>query len=229
MLTDEEKRKHDLIAFISRYSALLEKQLVTVRQTMESTVDEIMTNVNKINDTLETKKNEAEKMLEKTYFQPDQATKNLVDNVQNMVSDIFDEAQKKLAATGTVSASGVAPKESQQQLEMDLSVVAKLMSKDKSMEAVDNSLQEIIMNMIGALSSEDVIAQRMDHVILSLQGLHISLGYVLLDYQNRSRRERVGAIIQDLKEFTFRQYTMEEEKQEYFEAFGEDKNDKKAS
>ncbi|MGE0174050.1 MAG: hypothetical protein AB7T49_14735 [Oligoflexales bacterium] len=229
MISDEEKQRHDLIRFVSKYSALLETQLVAVRQTMENTVTEIMDSVTKISDTLETKRKEAENLLEATYLAPDQATKNIVDNVQNMVSDIFDEASRKFADTGSVTAAGLTPKQTEQQIEMNLSMASSLMTKDKTMEAIDSNMQEIIMNMIGSLSSEDVIAQRMDHVIHSLQGLHISLGYILLDYVHRSRTERVSVIMQDLKDYTLRQYTMEDEKHEFFTYFEDDKASKKAS
>jgi hypothetical protein len=220
MIKEEEKQRQELIAFISKYTGLLELQLDKIRRIMESTVNEVMDGVNEISKTVEAKKVQAEKVLEETYLKPDAETQDLVENVQKMVTEIFDEASQKLEKGQNVK--DVSSKQSEQQIQTSLSNYSKkFIDQSKEIESLDSDLQFMLLNIMGALSSEDLIAQRMDHVMSALKGLQVSLGYILIDYDARSKRDRIAFITEDLKDFTFKQFTTEEEKKEFLDFFRE--------
>jgi len=222
-MTDEiehEEASQLLINFLGLFTSLMEKQLSGIRQTMMLTVDQVMEGVNKISETTGNKRMEAEKVLENTYITPDVETQVLVEDLQKMVSDFFDEAQARMQRGEDLGALSIAEPEILLQNRMKR-FEGKFSAEMANLSHLDDSLKSLLFGMMGALSSEDVIAQRMDHIIMALKVLQTALNYILIDYGSRCNVEELTKVTSDIKSYTYRQYTSEEEKEEFFEFFPE--------
>ncbi|MFW7377858.1 MAG: hypothetical protein ACOH5I_03500 [Oligoflexus sp.] len=209
-----------LINFLGHFTSLMEKQLSGIRQTMLTTVDQVMEGVNKISETTGSKRLEAESVLEKTYITPDVETEVLVEDLQKMVSDLFEEAQDKLQRGEDLSALSSADPEILLHNRIKR-FDGKFHAEMNRLSQLDDNLKSLLLGMMGALSSEDVVAQRMDHVIMALKVLQTALNYILIDYGSRCKVEELKKVTSDVKNYTYRQYTSEDEKEEFFEFFPE--------
>lgn len=216
-----------LINFLGQFTALMERQLAGIRETMISTIDQVMEGVNKISEKTGTTRVAAEQALEKTYFTPDVETQILVDDLQKMVSDLFDDAQRRFQTGEDLNALCSAEPEILLKNRMKR-FAGKFSSEMNNLADLDESVKSLLFGMMGALSSEDVIAQRMDHVIMALKVLQTGLNYLLIDYSSRCNVDILRKVTSDIKSYTFRQYTTEEEKNEFFEFFPENKSQRSA-
>ncbi|SME87707.1 hypothetical protein [Pseudobacteriovorax antillogorgiicola] len=207
-----------LIDFLEHFSALMEYQLNHIRGTMEGTVDTVMEGVKNISSITEQKRKAAEDALEQAYFNPDAETQVLVDGLQKMIDDLFDEVKDKFEKGEDLSALTTADPEVLLQNRLKR-FDSKFMRDMRNVKSLDDDLQNFLLGMIGALSSEDVIAQRLDHVIMALKVLQTGLNYVLIDYDNRCNIGELEKVTTDIKNYTFRQYTTEDEKNEFLTYF----------
>jgi hypothetical protein len=223
MADSKQEASEYLINFLGQYTAFMEKQLQAVRQTMVDTVAEVMEGVNQISETTESKRVQAEQTLEQTYIEPDAETQVLVDDLQKMVSDLFDEAQQSFQQGKSLDALKSMEPEILLQNRINR-FGGKFMADMDGLSQLDDSLKTLLLGIMGALSSEDVIAQRMDHIIMSLKMLQTGLNYILIDYANRCTPTELSKVTQDIKSYTFRQYTSEDEKREFYEFFPEAKS-----
>jgi hypothetical protein len=89
---------------------------------------------------------------------------------------------------------------------------------------LDSELENLLLSMMGQLSRDDIIKQRIDHVRMSMQALQSQLTYILADYEKRCGETEVNNLINDSKAFALRIYTMEEERRLHFSVFHEDLN-----
>lgn len=209
-----------LIDFLDKFSALMEFQLTLVRDTMEGTVENVLEGVKNISEQTEKQREAAEVALESAYINPDAETQVLVDGLQKMIDDLFDQVKDKFEKGEDLSALESA--EPEVLLQNRLRRFDSRFKKDMAgVKDLDGDLQNFMMGMIGALSSEDVIAQRLDHIIMAMKVLQTGLNYVLIDYQSRCNVEELDKVTKDIKNYTFRQYTTEDEKQEFLNHFPE--------
>jgi len=72
-----------------------------------------------------------------------------------------------------------------------------------------------------------VITQRIEHVIMALRTLQTDLTYLLQDFETRCTEVEINRFIKNIKNFSLRIYTMQEERNLHFEIFNEDKSAKK--
>ena len=203
-----------LIGFLDTFSALMEYQLKLIRETMAGTADNVLEGVKNISDLTEKRKEAAEHALESAYFNPDAETQVLVDGLHEMIDNLFDEVKDKFEKGENLEELTTAEPEVLLQNRLKR-FDSRFRSDMKNVKNLDDDLQNFMMGMIGALSSEDVIAQRLDHVIMALKVLQTGLNYVLIDYENRCNQGELDKVITDIKNYTYRQYTTEEEKTEF--------------
>lgn len=207
-----------LIDFLENFTALMEYQLGHVRETMESTVDNVLAGVQKVSDATAKNKKAAEDTLESAYLKPDAETTVLVEGLQEMIDNLFDEAKDKFEKGEDLNLLSKAEPEV-----LLKNRIKRFNSKFKNemngVQHLDKELQQFLMGVIGALSSEDVIAQRLEHVIMAMKVLQTGLNYVLIDYSSRCNMEELKKVTTDIKNYTFRQYTTEDEKLEFIKYF----------
>lgn len=215
----DKAASRNLIAFIRSYTDLLEKQLDGTRATMRETVDGVMSGIQQISDRTTQKKNEANTVLVTTYTAPTDEVRRSMDEVQEEVSRVFDAAQSPPAAVKAPEGDDLRDK-----LRRNAGLFSKHM---EALGTLDGELQSMLLTMMGMLSRDDVIAQRIEHVAQGLQAMQMGLAYILVDFETRCREADVTKLAADLKQFTLRSYTMEEERKLFVSVFGDPK--KKAS
>lgn len=184
-----------LIRFVTRFSGLLEKQLVAVRALMATTVEVVMENAMEMEHTAATSRKTAEAQFAANVKDLASDSPTLTEGMQKLVTGLFEDARE-----------------------------AAQKNQPSALKELEEKLSTLAVNAIGALSSEDVMVQRIEHIILAARGLETTLSYLLIDFARRNTGERVQTMTDDLLDFTFRQYTSEDEKKEFLAVFPEWKN-----
>lgn len=101
----------------------------------------------------------------------------------------------------------------------------------KSMEAIssfDEQVQSIVMGVIGIISIDDVLRQRLMHVVQSVNMLNAMIVEAVPQIQTGLNTKQVLLIRNTLLTKTYRLYTMEEEKELFHRYFGKPKAKKAA-
>lgn len=203
-----------LISFLQSYTKLVEQQLLSVRETMTATVETVMEGVENISQATQDKKVQAEKALESTFVNPDVETEVLMQDMQKVVDELFDESSQKLKMGEDLSTLlSTEPEVIVRNRFNRLS--GKFQAEMSSLGQFDEQLGNLVFGIIGTLSAEDVIAQKLDHVVMSLNALQTGLNYILIDYERRCTQVELQRVVDDIKDLTFRQYTTEDEKDRF--------------
>lgn len=209
-----------LVTFLSKFTLLIEHELLTIRQNVVSTVEAVMEGIEDISGTVERNKHDAEEILEFTYLHPDPETEVLIEDVQKLADELIDgvyrdvEERPDSLESVTSSKPEVLVKNRLNRFNV------KLEESLGRLKGLDEKVSSSVLGIVGALSSEDLIAQRLEHTILSLKSLQTGLSFLLIDYDDRCRPEEVERVTKSILTYTFRQYTTEEEKERFREIFG---------
>lgn len=207
-----------LISFIRSYTDLLEHNLRDIHQTMREAVDGVMSGIQEISKKTEEGKRKANEVLTSTYTNPDAETKKTMDSVQDAVDQVMEMAAQGKGAAAAPSGND------QEDLKDKLRRSSGIFSKHmESLEKLDGELSGLLLSMMGALSRDDVISQRIEHVMMGLNAMQASLTYILTDFDTRCKEGEVERYIKDLKAFTLRTYTTEEERKQFYDTFPEDR------
>jgi hypothetical protein len=221
-MSDQEDSSAYLITFLRKYTQLVEGQLANIRETMVGTVESVMQGVSGISKVTDDKKQHAEKVLEATYLNPDVETEILIQDLQRVADELFEEmSQRFMQGEKLESLTSTEPEVLVRNRIKRLTV--KFHGDMNKLTQLDDNLRNTVFGIIGALSSEDVIAQKLEHVVMSLKVLQTGLNYVLIDYEHRCNKEELEKVVNQIKAFTYRQYTTEDEKQRFRRIFGGDK------
>ncbi len=213
-----------LVSFIRLFIDLQEKQLEGIHKTMRETVDGVMRDINLLSQRTQKKKDEANAVLEKTYTEPDSEVQAAIDDAQSEVDRVFNNSK----TNATQQNQDDAPSEEvlRQKLRRSTGVFSKHM---ESLATLDGEVQEILFSMMGQLSRDDVISQRIEHTMMSLQAMQTNLTYLLHDFEIRCNQAEVQKFAEDLRSFSLRIYTMQEERKVHYAFFPEDAPVKKAA
>ena len=204
-----------LVDFINRYSMVAGRQLVGVREMIEQATEKVMVGIQDLSSTLSGSAAEANEILEQTYFKPDSNTKDLVASIQSSVDELFEAAHRPTASSSTPES------QADEIAKTHLRRVGGQFSKHmEALSTMDPEVGGLLMRMMGALSSDDVIRQRLEHVVSGIQALQIGLSYVLIDFRRRFTLEETEVLKADLLHYTFDCYSSESEKQVYLKLFG---------
>ena len=160
----------------------------------------MMESITEISMSTEDGRQKAEKVLESTYFSPNMNTENMMNSVQSSVDSILEQVGQGEGGDNedkTLSQRRLAGRFSKHM---------------EALSTLDGELQDFMMVIMGALSNEDVIAQRLEHVSRALKALKLGLSYVLVDIDNRFTFEGIQKLKRDLLSYTHRQYTTEDER-----------------
>lgn len=225
-----------LVAFIRAFTDLQEKHLEGIHQTMRETVDGVMRDINAISESTRKKKEEANAVLEKTYTNPDEEVLQAMNEVQEEVDRVISDANETSEEARGVRRVRADQKGQEAQeissegddLRNKLRRNSGLFSKHmQSLATLDNEVQDLLFSMMGQLSRDDVISQRIEHVMMSLQALQTSLTYLLTDYETRCSQVEIAKFSKELREYAMRIYTMQEERKAHYAVFPDDKVPKK--
>lgn len=210
-----------LVVALNKYTEVIELQLVGLRQTLAEAVQSVMDGITKLSNVTESESKEADQLLEKTYFAPDQNTMAFIEAVQTSVDSVFNAAQEqKEDLSSALSNRGKEAKEDQRIVDDQLRRFAGQFSKHmEALSTMDSTIAGILFKMMAALSSDDVIGQRLQHVLHAVHGLEVGLSYLLIDTKQRFNFDEVEKVKRDVLSFTFAQYTSEDEKEMFRKIF----------
>ena len=215
----DKNATRNLVTFIQAYTDMLEKSLVSIQGSMRDTVEGVMKGINDISNKTAAKKREANEVLVNTYTKPDAEAAKAMASAQDEVNQIMNSAASAAAAAPPLftAVNGNVDGDS---LRRSSGLFSKHM---EAMETLDGDLQGMLVTMMGALSQDDVISQKIEHVTSSLNALQTSLTYLLTDFSGRCNEEGIARFAKDLKAVVFRSYTMEDEKKIFYSVFPEDR------
>ena len=199
------------------YTEVISKQISEVQVQLETASSSVMTSLLELSASTGEKKAEAERVLEQTYFAPDAGTTAMVDSVQKSTDDIFEMAQQQMATGKAVNEL------SQQTGDRDAEIrrTSGLFSKHmESLSTLDDSLKDVILNMVGSMSTNDVIKQKLDHVTMMLNAYLVGLSNVIVDLDSRLTPQLVADFKEQLLEYCYRTYSSEGEKDIFKQIFG---------
>ena len=215
----------ELLSFFSSYSRLIELQLAEVRVLISETVEQVMQDVKRISSASELRKKDANSALLETFVSPDEDTKKLVVAIQDSVTDVFDQAiaehrpseshgvEKKSAKPPTApQVEGVLATDSDARLRRAGGRFTKHL---EAIDKLDSELSDILFSMISALSADDVIGQRMEHIALSIS----LLKQAQKDAVDSIQKSQMQQLQEKVLSATLSCYTTEHEKQVFKKVF----------
>jgi hypothetical protein len=203
-----------VVGFLQKYTESLSKQIEAVQEQMDISVSGVMTALQDLSASTEDKKREAELVLEQTYLAPDANTSAMVDSIQKSADDIFEQATKSLSSPTSASPANIDGG-------ADIRRMGGLFSKHmESMSTLDDSLKDIVLGMVGSMSNNDVVKQRLDHSMMSLRALHLGLANILVDLEGRLKVDVIRDFKENLLEYTYKSFTTEGERNAFKAIFG---------
>lgn len=212
-----------LVGFLAQFTLLIERELLAIRQSVVHTVESVMNGIEEISTTVEKDKKDADEILEFTYLHPDPETEVLIEDVQRVADELIEGAYRQMEnpSGDTISTESITSSKPEVLVQNRLNRLGvKLDESMRRLDRLDNSVSSSVLAIVGALSSEDLIAQRLEHTILSLKSLQTGLSFLLIDYDERCTKDEVTRITKSILTYTYRQYTAEEEKARFHEIFG---------
>ncbi len=210
-----------MISFLQKYTEAMTLQITAIQAELEGSVTLIMRSLQELSASTEQKKAEAELVLNATYLAPSDHVKAVVESIQHSTDDIFDAA-RKMVQSGK-SDTVATPEQSIKVSGDDMRRVGGMFSKHmESISTLDDSVQDLLMSMMGNLSNSDVIQQRLDHIGQMLALSTLGVGNIIADIPQRLTSEVVHTCKQDLLNTAYKCYTVEEERTTFKKIFGAD-------
>jgi hypothetical protein len=202
-----------LVIILNKYTEVIQLQLLGLRKTMLAEVEDVMKVVQRLSQATDQKAKAADAILEQTYLNPDEATKEFVETVQHSIDSLFENYK--------MDEHFLVISKEQSVIDDKLRRFAGQFSKHmEAMSTMDSATSSILFRMISALSTDDLVAQRLQHLVHAIHALEISLSYILIDFSRRFTTEEIERVKNDLLAYTYRQYTMEQEKELFRKIFG---------
>ncbi len=202
-----------LVDFIRDLTSLAEQQLLAIRRLMEVTVQDVMSSVSNISSTADAKKNQASEVL---------------------VRDDHNNDFKKTSTQDLDREGEVASAESLEKrrafLESKLRRAGGVFSKHmEALSTTDTEVQNLLIRVVGSVSMDDVMAQRLSHVIQAIYQLRSGLAKVVSHHRDYQTQKNVKQLRNEILTEVYCSYTAEEEKEIFHKIFGQPKANKKVS
>ncbi|MFK7826745.1 MAG: hypothetical protein AB8G05_21565 [Oligoflexales bacterium] len=211
-IKEQEERRmasRDLMSFLTQYTQMLELQLEAVRKDMDKTTGELMEGIKEINQSHGLNKSKAEAVL---------------------IKEGNSHAEEKKDAFTEVSSRNI-EKEEQLQLKKEIAQGAeeisqgmkeaggKFKSHMSSLKQLDANLHDLLMKMMGTLSTDDVVGQRLEHISSAIKILNKGLVGLVSNFDDKFKLEYIKKMNSSLETKVFKSYTMEVEKKIFTKVF----------
>jgi hypothetical protein len=183
----------ELIGFLSQYSTLLDQQILTVRNTLLATVEQAMSGVMALNEAADHKLKKADEVLVK-----DQGAGFVSKSAKDLDVSFKDPSAKIKNINQSLSAHMA------------------------GLGHLDENVRSFLFAIMGGLSIDDVVRQRLEHVSSSLAALQAGIQKVIARYKRGEKvtDEFLGAVQTEMLSLMFKAYTMEDEKVIFKKVFG---------
>jgi len=189
-----------LVTFLGKYIGLLDKQIEEIRQNISDTTNTLMKNVCELDIIGEDGKKLANAMLIKRDPYQDNSPQFQGDDrfFQNTFSEDLEESQQEKVS--------------------HFKTTENFKNKMQELNSLDEKLKNIIFSLVGFLSNDDVVRQRLSHVSEAMILIQSGLSNVLLEFENKFNNHEIDNFIKTSFQLMYKQYTMEEEKDCFQEA-----------
>ncbi len=204
-----------LIDFVRDFTHLTENQLTAVRKMMEDTVRNVMDSVMGMSESASNQKKKANEILVHDAQQ------------KNLISSDRQELEKlETANIGQETNEDIRKNTLESQMMRAGGVFTKHM---EALSRTDGELQRLVLKVVGSVSNDDLMAQRLSHVISSLAIMRNELSVVLADYKKHNTPEAIKAFRNRVLSEVYLSYTAESEKQIFHQLFGHPKEIRRVS
>lgn len=169
-----------LLEFLKSFATVMEYQLSGIRESMSEAVGKILECTEMLNSLVDNKKQEAEALLIDSHLNPVAGVTNAIDTAQNEVDKIFSGTNLSDKKASSPSA------------EIDDQTLLAAKEFNRSLEALSQLARDIsipLVRLMGVLSSEDPISQRLIHVSKVTSAVSLSLGRLLTEIHSAFSRE----------------------------------------
>ena len=211
-IKEQEERKmasRDLMSFLTQYTQMLELQLEAVRKDMDTTTGELMEGIKEINQSHGINKSKAEAILVKEKNRDLEDKKDAFTEVSSRELEKAEQVQlKKEIAQGAEEIS---------QSMKDAG--GKFKSHMSSLKQLDAKLHDLLMKMMGTLSTDDVVGQRLEHISSAIKILNQGLVGLVSSFDDKFKLEYIKKMTNSLETKVFKSYTMEVEKKIFTKVF----------
>ena len=183
-ISEKEQASRYLVEFLSKYSLLIELQLKGIQSVMSGTVDGIMDAINDINRIGDEQKSKASAVLVRREDEGSRPKQVGEDKYfQNRVIDNTE-------------------------VDSELS----LEKHTGELDQFNEELQQLLFKVMGSLSNDDVIAQRIEHVGTGVANLKDGLNQIFGNFETYFTKNNVTKLTENLGCNLYKCYTTEEEK-----------------
>lgn len=182
----------ELLDFLIEYSRLLDQHVAMVRKILLSTVDAAMANVMEINAAADFKMMKAGEVLVK-----DKSSSFVSKNAKELDQSFVDPAAKV--------------KHINESLSQHMSGLSNL----------DDSVRGFLFSIMGGLSVDDVVRQRLEHVNTSVMALQSGVQKIIDQYNSGGKvtEQFVELVQHEMLSKMYKSFTMEDEKKVFAKVF----------
>lgn len=203
-LMTDENLKRNLVKFVSDYTTLLSRHLAAAQKEMEGAVEIVMDGLGNIAAETDQQKKNADTILVGDQVSNSEFVK--ADGAK--VSSLEKEEIRKSSTSSNLNISSeVVP------------AGKNLKAYMASLGDLDGSLQDTIFKMIGKMSNDDVVRQRIEHIAFICKQLADELGDVCLNVETKLKKDQISKIEAQLLKRVESSYTMEAEKEIHKKVF----------
>lgn len=214
--------REELVEFLSKYCELIEGQLSTVSSSLATTVEQVMEGVAEMSSNSLKAQKTVERALEETYLSPNPDFQLVFNDIDASTSRLLSEVQSPILPVNDNEHEYIGKEDD---LLRRIKACDETFSRNMyELKELDNELKAIMLGIVGALSAEDVIAQKLNHIIMALKVLQIGLSYTLIDFASRSTKPEIRKMISDVQKYTLEQFVSQDEKNQYYQIFKSIKN-----
>lgn len=185
----------DVMEFYIKFARMTGKQLDSIKVNMEKAVVSVMDTVTVVNQLLDKASAEAEAELMSTHLNPDEDRHQAMNDIQSSVDDIFAAAQAEMAIETSV------------QDDMKNRLGGKFAKEKESIYFLAKHTTEPLMGLMGSLSIEDVVGQRLANVGDGLREFTVCLSKLITMKPEGLTPEHVRGLEQELKAWTLARLT----------------------
>ena len=200
--------QQELVTSLARCTRLIEEHMMAAGATISEAIDALMTRLSRLSDVTSKKSKQAQELLETTYVSPDKGVEDLIAKIQRDVDNLLD------GKVETSTSPETEPSESHMRFGGHFS---------KRMEAltmIDQDASEAFLKLVGALSSDDVIKQKIEHICQSMQALEAGLASTINMKESPFTFQEIHTLQNDILTYTYGIYTTETEKETFRSHFG---------
>ncbi len=185
----------DVMEFYIKFARMTGKQLDSVKVNMEKAVISVMDTVTVVNQLLDKASAESEAELLSTHLNPDKDRSKAMNDIQSSIDDIFAAAQAKMVI------------ETDAEDDMKNRLGGKFAKEKESIYFLAKQTIDPLVALMGSLSIEDVVGQRLTNVGEGLREFTVCLSKLINMKVEGLTPEHVHDLEHELKTWTHARLT----------------------